>query len=95
MYLTYREIKRKLPKSNQLVILGNLNAQVGSDHDSLAPCLGHFGFDKLNSNGERLLEFCHKQNHYVTNSFFKTKPQHKESWRHTRSKNWHQLDILF
>ena len=26
--------------------------------------------------------------------FFKTKWQHKVSWRHPRSKNWHQLDLI-
>ena len=84
----------KLPKRDQLVILGDFNASFGSDHDSWAPCLGHFGIGKMNSNGQRLLEFCHKQNLCVTNSFFKTKPQHKVSWRHPRSKNWHQLDLI-
>ena len=87
-------IVSKLPKRDQLVILGDFNARVGSDHDSWAPCLGHFGIGKMNSNGQRLLEFCHKQNLCVTNSFFKTKPQHKVSWRHPRSKNWHQLDLI-
>ncbi|MCP4267312.1 MAG: hypothetical protein GY777_17355, partial [Candidatus Brocadiaceae bacterium] len=85
---------KKLPKNDQLVILGDFNARVGSDHDSWAPCLGHFGFGKMNSNGQRLLEFCHKQNLCVTNSFFKTKLQHKVSWRHPRSKNWHQIDLI-
>ena len=30
----------------------------------------------------------------ITNSYFKTKPQHKVSWRHPRSKHWHQLDLI-
>ena len=67
-------ILSKLPKRGQLVILGDLNARVGTDHDSWATCLGHFGFGKIKSNGQRLLEFCHKQNLCVTSSFFKTKP---------------------
>ena len=29
-----------------------------------------------------------------TNTFFVTKPQHKVSWRHPRSKHWHQLDLV-
>ena len=87
-------IVSKLPKSYQLVILGDFNARVGSDHDSWAPCLGHFGFGKMNSNGQRLLKFFHKQNLCVTNSFFKTKPQHKVSLIHPRYKNLHQLYVI-
>ena len=30
----------------------------------------------------------------ITNSLFRTKPQHKVSWRHPRSKHWHQLDLI-
>ena len=29
----------------------------------------------------------------ITNSF-RTTPQHKASWRHPRSKHWHQLDLI-
>ena len=75
-------IVSKLPKRDQLIILGDLNARVGPELDSWARCRAHFNVGKMNSNGQRLLEFCH-----MTNSFFKTKPQHKASWRHPRSKN--------
>ena len=30
----------------------------------------------------------------ITNSFFMSKLQHKFSWRHPRSKHWHQLDLV-
>ena len=30
----------------------------------------------------------------VTNTFFKCKNIHKVSWRHPRSKHWHQLDLV-
>ena len=37
---------------------------------------------------------CTFHNLCITNPFFKTKPQHKVSWRHPRSKHWHQLDLI-
>ena len=49
---------------------------------------------KINDNGQRLLEFCSYHGLCVTNSYFQTKPQHKVSWRHSRSKYWHQLDMI-
>ena len=40
------------------------------------------------------LELCAFHTLCITNSFFKTKPQHKVSWRHRRSRHWHQLDLI-
>ena len=55
---------------------------------------GPFGVGKMNENGQPLLELCVFHNLCITNSFFKTKPQHKVSWRHLCSKHWHQLDLI-
>ena len=30
----------------------------------------------------------------LTNTFFPTKPHHRGSWRHPRSRHWHQLDFF-
>ncbi|XP_076037555.1 uncharacterized protein LOC143023002 [Oratosquilla oratoria] len=49
---------------------------------------------QINENGQRLLEFCSYNSLCVTNSFFQTKPQHRVSWCHPRSKHWHQLDLI-
>ena len=48
----------------------------------------------MNENGQRLLEQCTFHNLCIKNSLFSTKPQHKVSWRHPRSKHWHQLDLI-
>ena len=66
-YLKQNLIVSKLPKHDHILILTDFNARVGSDHDSFTPCLGYFGFGKINSNGQRLLEICHARNLCVTN----------------------------
>ena len=48
----------------------------------------------MNDIGQRLLELYTFHDLCITNSFFRTKPQHKVSWRHSRSKHWHQLDLI-
>ena len=48
----------------------------------------------MNENGQQLLKLCIFHNLCITNSFFKTTPQHKVSWRHLHSKHWHQLDSI-
>ena len=60
----------------------------------LANCLGHFEIGNMNENCQRLLELCCHHSLSITNTFFMTKPQHKMSWRHPRSKNWHMLDLV-
>ena len=84
----------KVPPKDEVVLLGDFNARVGRDFEAWPNCLGKFNVGKVNENGQRLLEFCTRFNLCVANSFFKTKPQHKVSWRHPRSKHWHQLDLV-
>ena len=48
----------------------------------------------MNENGQRLLELCCFHRLCVTNTFFQNKTHHKASWRHPRSKHWHQLDLI-
>ena len=83
-----------IPSKEEVVLLGEFNARVGCDHDSWPSCLGQFGVGKMNDNDQRLLELCTYHNLCIANSFFKTKPQHKVSWRHPLSKHWHQLDLI-
>ena len=89
----YEELEakiREIPQKEDLFLLGDFNARVGSDHNSWPRCIGHFGVGKLNENGQRLLELCTFHGLCITNTFFSTKPQHRVSWRHPRSKHWHQ-----
>ncbi|XP_047476441.1 uncharacterized protein LOC125030447 [Penaeus chinensis] len=84
----------KVPPKDQVILLGDFNARVGSDYEAWPSCLGKLNVGKVNENGQRLLEFCTRLNLCVANSFFQTKPQNKVSWRHPRSKHWHQLDLV-
>ena len=46
----------RIPKTEQLYLLGDFNARVGADHDGWPTCLGHQGLGNMNENGHRLLE---------------------------------------
>lgn len=74
------------PSKEQLILLGDFSARVGADHESWPSCLGQFGVGRMNENGQRLLKLCTYYNLCIANSFFKTKLQHKVSWRHSHSK---------
>ena len=93
-YENLAAIISSVPNNEQLVLLGDVNARVGANHDTWPSCLGLFGMGKMNENGQRLLELCTYHDLCIANSYFRTKPQHKVSWRHPRSKHWHQLDLI-
>ena len=84
----------KIPKVEPLILLGDFNGRVGSDHQSWPPCIGHHGTGRMNDNGQRLLELCSFHGLCITNTFFQSKHQQKVSWKHPRSHKWHQLDLV-
>ncbi|XP_076036403.1 uncharacterized protein LOC143022188 [Oratosquilla oratoria] len=93
----YEELEttiREIPATEQLYLLGDFNVRVGADQESWPHSIGPFGVGKLNENGQRLLEMCSYHDLCVTNTFFATKPQHRVSWCHPRSRHWHQLDLI-
>ena len=83
-----------IPDREEVFLLGDFNARVGADHENWPICLGRFGIGKLNGNGQRLLEFCSTNDLSITNTFYNGKDHHKVSWRHPRSKHWHQIDFI-
>ena len=93
-YANLEALIQGIPTQEHLILLGDFNARVGTDCDSWPTCLGKHGVGKMNGNGQRLLELCTFNNLCITNTFFQTKPQHKVSWMHPRSKHWHQLDLI-
>ena len=93
-YENLTSIIRNIPSREQVVLLCDFNARVGADYDSGFSCLGQFGVGKMNENGQRLLELCSFHDLCIANSFFRANSQYKLSWRHPRSKYWHQLDLI-
>ena len=71
-----------VPPQEPLFILGDFNARDGAGHSSWPACLGDNVIGKMNENGQRFHELCCHHNLYITNIYFKTKLQHKVSWRH-------------
>ena len=93
-YEALDEAISRIPSTEGLYLLGDFNARVGADFDTWPSCLGHHGVGRMNENGQRLLELCCHHRLCVTNTYFKSKDCHKVSWRHPRSRHWHQLDLV-
>nr|VZI25438.1 unnamed protein product [Spirometra erinaceieuropaei] len=81
-------------KADKLIVLGDFNARVGTDHTAWRGVLGPHGLRGSNDNGLLLLYTCAEHRLTLTNTFFCLPEREKATWRHPRSRQWHLLDYV-
>ena len=93
-YQHLREVIASVRHKDKLVLMGDFNARVGADYHSWGGVLGHHGVGRMNENGLRLLSLCREFDLTITNTLFQQKNNHKTTWRHPRSNDWHMIDYV-
>ena len=88
------EILRRIPNNDKILLMGDFNARVGSNHLAWEGVLGWNGVGSCNANGHRLLTLCAEHQLTITNTRFQLKEIYKTTRMHPRSKMWHQLDHI-
>nr|VZI44885.1 unnamed protein product [Spirometra erinaceieuropaei] len=81
-------------KADKLIVLGDFNARVDTDHTAWRGVLGPHGLHGSNDNGLLLLRTCAEHRLILTNTFFCLLQREKVTWRHPRSRQWHLLDYV-
>ncbi|BHF85349.1 hypothetical protein SprV_1002851200 [Sparganum proliferum] len=81
-------------KADKLIVLGDFNARVGTDHTAWRGVLGPHGLRGSNDNDLLLLRTCAEHRLILTNTFFCLSEREKATWRHPRSRQWHLLDYV-
>nr|VZI11159.1 unnamed protein product [Spirometra erinaceieuropaei] len=81
-------------KADKLIVLGDFNARVGTDHTAWRGVLGPHGLPGSNDNGLLLLRTCAEHRLILTNTFFCLPERGKATWRHPRSRQWQLLDYV-
>ncbi|BHF79661.1 hypothetical protein SprV_0702278300 [Sparganum proliferum] len=80
--------------ADKLVVLGDFNARVGTDHTAWRGVLGPHGLCGSNDNGLLLLRTCTEHRFILTNTNFFLPEREKATWKHPRSRQWHLLDYV-
>ncbi|VDL94764.1 unnamed protein product [Schistocephalus solidus] len=75
-----------VPKEDKLIVLGDFNARVGTDHAAWQGVLGPHSLSCCNDNGLLLLRTCAEHHLLLTNTFFRLPTREKATWMHPRSR---------
>ena len=75
-----------------IVLMGDLNAKIGSNNANREEVMGKFGVGVMNDNGARLCDFCSANGLVITGTLFPHKEIHKLTWRSPDGKTVNQID---
>jgi exonuclease III len=76
-YNQLQSVLHRTPKHDMVVVMGDLNAKVGSKNIGREACMETHGIGQMNENGERLLDFCEMNGLVVCNTIFAHKNIHE------------------
>ena len=79
-----QKIRDEVPRHDMLIILGDLNAQVGSENIGIEDTLGREGLGTRNDNGGRLVQFGRMNGMVIGGSIFPHREIHKLTWKSPR-----------
>ena len=82
----------KVPQHDVLMVIGDMNAKVGSDNTDLTQVMGTHDCGEMNDNGKRLVEFCMQNNCIIGGTIFPHKNIHKLTWKSPGSQTTNQID---
>ena len=82
------------PRGNMIVVMGDLNAKIGSDNEGYEAVMGKEGLGEMNDNGERFADFCDIQDLVIGGSVFPHRKIHKATWKHPNGTVENQIDHI-
>jgi exonuclease III len=84
----------RVPKRDIMIVLGDMNAHLGSNRTGWETVLGKYTRGMVNDNGTRLLSFACNNNLRITNTFFRHRLKHVLTWRSPSGKDKSTIDFV-
>ena len=93
----YQELQETVDECNKndiIIVMGDLNAKVGSNNNGFERTMGIHGLGIQNENGEKLCEFCQSNGLVIPGTLFPHKDIHKATWTSADGRTHNQIDHL-
>ena len=81
-YEQLEEEIRSTKESDMLIVMGDFNSKIGEDNHGYEDIMGKFGCGTRNEHGEKMLEFCQRNELFITNTQFFHRKNHRHTWTH-------------
>ena len=94
-YLQCQDTLNTIPRSEIVLLIGDLNAKISNDRTGLEQVIGpHGSAQETNDNGERLLSLCSISGLCIGKTFFHHKTIHKKTWTSPDGKTQNEIDYI-
>ena len=84
----------KLKEKDMTILMGELNAKIGSDNSGYEEVMGRQGLGRMNENGEMLADFCAFNNMIIGGSVCPHRRIHKATWVSPDHRTENQIDHI-
>lgn len=86
-YEDFEALIQRIPHSDRLKLLGDLNAHAGRDNNIWPVVVGKHGVENMNTNDLQLFSFCCQHGLTKTSIIFKQKNKYTTTWMYPRFKH--------
>ena len=93
-YLALHDTTAQVPKHDMLVVLGDLNAKVGTDNKGFEESMGCEECGNMNDNGSLFRDFCQDNSLVIGGTIFPHKDIHKVTWMSPDGSTKNQIDHI-
>ena len=93
-YAQLQWVLDKTPRRDMLVLMGDMNAKVGTDNTDREREMGRHGLGDMNENGERLADFCTTNSLVIGGTLFPHLRCHKATWVSPDHQTENQIDHI-
>lgn len=92
MYDQLENMLEEIKGTDYVILMGDWNAVVGEG--GVDGCMGNYGLGKRNKRGQKLIDFCIRQQLVITNTCFQHHKRRRYTWKMPGNGKRYQLDYI-